>query len=263
MASKKQLAPEVQAALDEINGLKPSRRGPNFAKTGESVEVKILRPTKVKRATGKTKALFNELAKEREQAVEKMDQAKETKKRVEERLHKMVLAYGRPQIDPGKAKDLIFYADPFKGELSWSRDGGAIDTEKVAEKFPELIDPALETLNLSQLEAVLQTYEVPESTKALVTKFRAIVMQLQKATELPLIEMKDDRLLDIEKYEQYKQNGKITPKQVEDFESNEGHYSLRVHKLSKASRCSSCGHPRPKRSVNVQKHTCTRCGQTE
>lgn len=263
MGNKKPLAPEVKAALDDINGLVPSRKRENLSKTGKASAIEVVRPVKPKRVTAKTKALFNDLARDREKAFAQMKTAQETKKRAEDRMHKLVLTYGRNQINEGKEKDLILYANPFKGELAWNISGGAIDTEKVAEKYPELISPAVETLNLTQLDELIKSYDVPESTKALVQKFRSIVAQLQKATETPLINMQDDRLLDIEAYRAYKESGKITPSQVEKFESHEGHYSLKIHKLTDASRCSGCGHKRPKRLVNSKAHTCTRCGQTE
>lgn len=282
MSNKKKLTKDVIHELEKIpgSGLKPSAKGPHHSK-GESVDVKVLRETKAKRLTHSQKENFVRLAKERQTAISTIVDLKEDISRCESRLKQMTETYGVKDIRAGATKDLLLYVplrdigqrwtDPkkgvvegVKGELIWNERSGAIHTEKIEEVFPELIDDGIETVNLSHLMKVIENYEVPASTKSLINSFSKIVAQLEKATGQTLIDKKDDKLLNIEMYEQYKQSGKISKAQVAEFEQTVGHYSFKIDNLVPANlRCGQCGWPKPKTALKNQKHTCSRCGKTE
>lgn len=270
MGSKKKLKvnQELNNLLQEISGLVPSVKGENLAKSGTAVNVKPA-PARKKQFTPKVKETFLTLIKERDRAKKRLDEIKVLKKeveedrdRVEDRITKVVESYGVP-LQGEDAKDKVLFVDPFKAHLVWTERAGTIDTEAVASVFPELLDPEVESVNLSLLMQVLSTYEVPESSKVFVQKFRLFVQQLERSTGQTLIEKRDDRLLNMEQYEEYKRVGKISGHQLKSFESESGSHALRIHKLAKGSRCSQCGGDVPKRKLKEQKSVCRRCGHSE
>lgn len=270
MASKKKALkknPDLSRLLAEVSGLNPSSQGENLSKTGVSAPPQVAAP-RPKRFTEVQQDNFVNLIKSRDKIKKRILEVQLVKKdldsnrdRIEERITKMVSDYGVPVVDAPQNK--ILFAEPFKAELVWTERGGVIDSEKVAQAFPELLSPTEEVVNLTMLENLLESYEVPESSKVFVEKFKAFLKQLEKSTGQSLVEKKDDRLLDMELYDSYKQSGKISPQQVKAFESESGSHSLRIHKLGDGLRCSQCGQTMPKRKVPESQATCRRCGHTE
>ena len=259
MKSKKRIDPVVADLLKEISGHKPSHKGENPAKTGVSHDVQVTRGVKPKRATKVTRDLFAKLSTSYVNKQVQVEELSAEIKMEKTRLTEMVETYGTGFL---KKKNIVFLAEPWKGLLIWRKQAGAIQTEKVAAYFPELIDSGTETVNLTELEKVLSEH-ADENTKQFMKKMRAIVSRLEKVSGQTLIEKKDDGLLDMNRYEEYKRLEKVSLEQVKEFESEEGYYALKIDKTPQGPKCSVCGHKRPKRVKTGEKCTCTECGQTE
>lgn len=260
---KKRLAknPELDALLREIGGM-PSDKAENRSKTGGPGITPIPAAARTRRLTDSVRDSFKTLCKHRQQRKAQIKNLREEVKKDETAILNIAQKYGRSMTEP-RGKDLVLFVAPFKAQLVWRDTAGAVDTEAVAQHFPELIENGDEMVDLGRLQAVLETYEVPEATRAFVSKFKAIVQQLEKATGEKIIEAKHEGLLNLERYEEFKRDGKISAALAEKFEAREGNYALRIDKLTNDPRCSACGHNLPKRLVKGKRHTCTRCGHSE
>lgn len=251
--------PELEALIREVEG-HPSNHPKFQAKTGGAIKPQPV-TEKPKALTPKLKKDFKALCKERVDLAALIESHKERLSSVNANITKITNTYGRPLLEA--RKDRVVYTEPYKAHLVWNDRAGAIESDEVAKVFPELMDPGFEKVDLTKLAEVIETFQVDPSVKELVRKFRAIVLQLEKSAETTLVDKEDSGLLNMEKYREYRENGKFTPEMLEKFEQTEGNYSLRIDKLSERPRFSCCGNPKPKRTVEGAKVGCPRCGHSE
>lgn len=249
---------ELKGILDEA-GI-PSSKKENHSK-GESAKPIPVTNKKPKSFNENIRKNFVESVKKRLNLKNKIDDIQNELVKNEELLTELTKKYGKNLItDP---RDLILYAQPYMTHLCWNDRGGSIDTEKVVEAYPELADPGTKTLDLTKLEKVINEFDLPPGVATYFKKLEKIVEQVEAVTGQKVTEKTDLGLLDMEKYRDYKEEGKITPEEVAEFEQKDGNYSFKSYKLTDKPRCSCCGFPRSKRNIESKKHTCTRCGHSE
>lgn len=252
---------ELKQVMNEVGGALVSRKGREIthSKTGDASTLLKLKPTS--KLSAETKKGLKELCKQRETSKVRIKLEQEKIKTVEVQIKSTVEKSGISLLE--KPKDKVIFAAPYKVHLMYKETAGSIDAEEVTKFFPELIDPPRETLDFVTLDLILSTYEVPVELKKLAAQFKKMVEGLEKSCNETLIKKEDLGLFNIDKYDNYKDEGKITPSMLARFENKEGHYAFEVDKLVEKARCSMCGNPRPKRSVAIKKHLCTRCGHCE
>ena len=138
-------------------------------------------------------------------------------------------------VVPRKANQVVMAVEEHRAAKRWNGDAKVIDAERVGEIFPEL-KTTEDHLNLTVFTEMVRGTGSVKARKALAA-FRQLLYAMERKAGTKFVEKVGDGAVDLTRYAQYKEDGRITPKQAEIFEHIEG--PLEVKKIPVT--CSRCG----------------------
>jgi hypothetical protein len=253
--------------LEDVEGKKRLKKYPKTFYRGKAEKPEAPKAQKQKEMSQKEKKAFREICAKKYKLEQEIHDLKKQYEggedshgnvhvglipQVKGRISRSTEIYGRRVNE----LDSVIYVHPYKAQVEMI--AGAIDGEKILEwarkNMPELIgQEKIKSLDLLKLEELV-------STNKPISKFfkEALAVVLKFAETNKLIQEKTGQeYLDLEKYEEAKENGQVPKKLIEAVES-EYTPRLQMWRLADAkTRCPGCGIETAK--ANKPDFSCDNC----